>query len=62
MPVTNDDRIAAAVLRLEQAERLISEARKIFTYAEKQEKTEVVAEDGLYPGQIKNPEDLECLE
>jgi hypothetical protein len=61
MPVNNTDRIAAALLRLEQAERLVSEARKIFNYAEKKDRQE----DGprtLWPGQLTNPEDLECLE
>ena len=82
MPVTNDDRIAAALLRLEQAERLISEARKIFSYAEKMEEENnegprpdpcerEIDEDGLYPGQLPDPEKAikyedeeveECLE
>jgi hypothetical protein len=83
MPVDNNDRIAAALLRLEQAERLVSEARKIFTYAEKQtdnrrtdtsQRADRAAPgvDGLYPGQLPDPEALikyedeednvECLE
>lgn len=89
MPVvTNDDRIAAALLRIDYAERLISEAKKIFTYAETQQEggqyeipepcqrtTDTMLqtdEDGLYPGQLPDPEKLikhedeedalECLE
>ena len=58
-PVSNDDRISAALLRLEQAERLVTEARKIFSYAEKQPQDINEPKDGLYPGQkgyIKEPE------
>lgn len=51
--VSNDDRIAAALLRLEQAERLVTEARKIFSYAEKQQCDQSRA--GLYPGQLTDP-------
>lgn len=67
MQVTNSDRIAAALLRLEQAERLVLEARKIFSYAEKQEDVEDWGSpvEGLYPGQKSDitlvaDEEMEC--
>lgn len=62
--VNNSDRIAAALLRLEQAERLVTEARKIFSYAEKQQDDEYSSAEpyevtGLYPGQMAD-EEMEC--
>lgn len=62
--VSNDDRISAALIRLEQAERLVLEARKIFSYADKQW---YEPKDGLYPGQlgstaINNNEEIEECE
>lgn len=35
--VSNSDRVAAAQIRLEQAERLVYEAKRILEYAKKQE-------------------------
>jgi hypothetical protein len=71
MHVSQDDRIAAALLRIEYAEETIRQARKILEYEEIQEtkrgkNTETAQEDrqrewgleqedGLYPGQIKDP-------
>jgi hypothetical protein len=47
MEITSSDRVAAALLRIDYAEEILKQARKILEYEEKQDKRDYIEEPDL---------------